>query len=75
MKKKILNLLFVFIIGSLITVIAIMRTRQDVYDMSVVEALAEPEEIVTITCLPQKDAICISEIEDIIRIDHYFSPH
>ena len=40
-----------------------------------VEALVEGEDIVTITCLPEEDSVCVSLIEDVIRIDHYFSPH
>ena len=40
-----------------------------------VEALVEGEDIVTITCLPEDDSICVSLIEDVIRIDYYFSPH
>lgn len=40
-----------------------------------VEALSQKEDIIIITCIYEKDSICISEIEGYVRINAYFSPH
>lgn len=75
MKKRIIVATFGLIVLLGIILFATCHTSSIPSLEQNVEALVEGEDIVTITCLPEDDSICVSLIEDVIRIDYYFSPH
>lgn len=75
MKKRLLyTFLFICLLG--LAIVAIPKCPDDgLSPENNIEALNEGEIINVITCLPEQGSICISDIEDVIMINHYFSPH
>lgn len=65
---------YVLMLSAVANVVVNGRTLLPAAEQNV-EALADGEGKIYITCLPEDESICVSLIEDIVVIDAYFSPH